>query len=309
MKFSGVFPILVTPFKHDESLDLDSLRRMINLMKKIGVDGVTVLGVLGEANRLSDIERRRVIQTTVDSAGHLPVIVGTSSNGANTASEYSKIAHDLGAKAVMVTPQADPNLSIAKLITYYERITQSMPLPIVLQDHPASSGVKMTVDTIIQILENTEAIKCIKQEDLPTSSKIAALKKHLQPNLTVLTGLGGLYGLFDLKAGSDGFNTGFAFPEILMAIVRAKNKKNWILTNQLYKQFLPLIVFEQQPGVAIRKEIFRLRGAISSSMVRHPSPSISMESQQQLVELLASILPDIDLSKPISNAWLEKSPY
>jgi 4-hydroxy-tetrahydrodipicolinate synthase len=54
MKFSGVIPILVTPFSEDESVDTHSIRTMIQLMQDIGVQGITILGVLGEANRLSD---------------------------------------------------------------------------------------------------------------------------------------------------------------------------------------------------------------------------------------------------------------
>ncbi|HBZ18929.1 MAG TPA: dihydrodipicolinate synthase family protein, partial [Betaproteobacteria bacterium] len=57
MKFSGVIPILVTPFNEDESVDTKSIQTMIHLMKDIGVNGVTILGVLGEANRLTDNER------------------------------------------------------------------------------------------------------------------------------------------------------------------------------------------------------------------------------------------------------------
>ncbi|MBT7426864.1 MAG: hypothetical protein HN781_02830, partial [Betaproteobacteria bacterium] len=79
MKFRGVIPILVTPFNNDESVDVNSIHTMIQLMKNIEVDAVTILGVLGEANRLTDDERKLVISSAVEAADQLPIIVGTSS--------------------------------------------------------------------------------------------------------------------------------------------------------------------------------------------------------------------------------------
>ena len=304
MNFNGIFPILVTPFHPDESVDFSSLERLVDLMKKIGVDGVTILGVLGEANRLTDNEREEIIKQTVNAAGKMPVIVGTSAGGTLTSCNFSQSAYKLGASAVMVTPHNEPDLNESKIINHYHMISRVMPLPIVLQDHPASSGVQMPSATIIKLVENNQSIQCIKEEAVPTSKKIRALKQKLKTT-SVLTGLGGLYGLFDLKAGSDGFNTGFAFPELLIALKDSidRNEENKAL--ELYQRFLPLIVFEQQPGVAIRKEILKLRQAISSSTVRAPGSNISPESRAELVILLRSIFMEQDLSKPISADWID----
>ena len=61
MKLNGVFPILVSPFKADESIDVESLKTLVLFMRKLNVDGITVLGVLGEANRLTENERKNII--------------------------------------------------------------------------------------------------------------------------------------------------------------------------------------------------------------------------------------------------------
>jgi 4-hydroxy-tetrahydrodipicolinate synthase len=116
---------------------------------------------------------------------------------------------------------------------------------------------------------------------------------------SILTGLGALYALFDLEAGSGGFNTGFAFPEALMAMVTAAGAGDWARVRAVYQRFLPLIVFEQQPGVAVRKEIFRLRGLLASSKVRHPGASIAPETAAQLRALIDWNLPGADLRRPI----------
>jgi 4-hydroxy-tetrahydrodipicolinate synthase len=91
--------------------------------------------------------------------------------------------------------------------------------------------------------------------------------------------------------------TGFAFPEVLMAMVQAMNDENSETIMALYRTFLPLIAFEQQPGIAIRKEIFRLRGLISNNSVRHPGTPLNLAAAAQLTELLDELLPGCDLTK------------
>jgi 4-hydroxy-tetrahydrodipicolinate synthase len=114
-----------------------------------------------------------------------------------------------------------------------------------------------------------------------------------------LSGLGALYGIFDLERGSHGFMTGFAFPEALQAMVAAAKHADWERAWRVFTRFLPLIVFEQQPGLAIRKEICRLRGWIGSSRVRHPGGSIDPETQKQLQRLIRQTLGEVDLTRPI----------
>jgi 4-hydroxy-tetrahydrodipicolinate synthase len=301
ISFQGVYPILATPFRDDESLDLDSFDRMIRFMGRLPVDGVTILGVLGESNRLLDREREELIRTAVSAADEMPVIVGTSYSGTRAALSLSKMAEDLGADAVMVTPQAEAVPNDDRVFEYYRTIATGIGIPLVVQDHPASTGVHMSVGLIARIVAELPNVACIKEEATPTAPKIRALKQAMQPRaVPVLTGLGALYGQFDLEAGSSGFNTGFAFPEVLQAMVKASNAGDAACVRQLYSRFLPLIVFEQQPGVAVRKEILRRRGLIDSGKVRHPGADIPAATREQLQAVLAQVLPETDITKPLA---------
>src|SRR5688572_9441879 len=109
--YTGVIPILATPFRDDESLDLESLERMIRFNVAVGVDGITALGLLGTATRLSDRDRDQIVRTAVKAAGKLPVIVGTSHTGTATTIELSRAALDAGATALMITASAQPTPS------------------------------------------------------------------------------------------------------------------------------------------------------------------------------------------------------
>jgi len=299
--FRGVIPILATPFHDDESPDFASLERLIRFyVEQIGVDGVTVLGVLGESNRLTDAERTALTKTAIAAAGGKPVIVGTSHTGTAATIALTREAAELGASAVMVAPSKQPVPSDAVVFEYYHRVIEASPVPVVVQDHPLSTEVHMPTPLLLRIANEFPKVACIKAEATPSPTKIAALKAGLtRKEVTVLTGLGALYGFFDLERGSDGFNTGFAFPEVLQALVERARAKDFDTARRIFMRYLPLMVFEQQPGVAIRKEILRLRGLLSSSRVRHPAGSIDAATAEQLRRLLDATFPGQDLTKPV----------
>ena len=306
-RFAGVVPILATPFHDDESLDLDSWRRMLEFMAELKVDGVTIVGVLGESSRLSDHEREALIKTAVATlAGRVPVIVGTSYSGTHAAAHLSRMARDLGADAVMVTPGKEAVPNDDRIVESYQRIADGLEIPIVLQDHPASTEVHMSVGLMLRLLREVPAITCVKEEAVPTAAKIRQLRDGMTgdalPNgpLPILTGLGALYAPFDLEAGSAGFNTGFAFPEVLAAMVDAAGRGDWTRVYDVYARFAALIVFEQQPGVAIRKELLRRRGLLASPRARHPGATITAPAAKQLEAILARILPGVDITRPIA---------
>ena len=292
--FRGVFPILPTPFLPDEAIDIGSFRNMIERMAGFGVDGVTILGVLGEANRLTDQERTELVDAAVQTADdRIPVVVGASHSGTRATAELAASAKRQGADAVMVTPHKESVPSERRIFDHFRAVAAATDLPIVLQDHPGSTDVHMSLELILDIVSEIPTIACIKQEAVPSPPRIGALKEGLDRDVPILTGLGALYGGFELQAGADGFMTGFAFPEILKAMVDARVDDAW----RIYAKYLPLIVFENQPGVAIRKEIFRRRRLIAHSVVRAPGAGISPAAALQLDELLKRTFGERDIGK------------
>jgi 4-hydroxy-tetrahydrodipicolinate synthase len=286
-QFRGVIPILSTPFHDDESLDLESMSRLVGFMRRLRVDAVTVLGVLGETDRLTEEERRDVVRATIEAAGPVPVIVGASRAGTAATIAAIKDAKRLGASAAMVAP-ADTNS-----VPYFRRVGDA-GLPLIVQDHPASSGIQTPTDTLLRIVREVPSVAGIKCEAVPTPPKFAGLKEGMSKDrdVPVLTGLGALYARFDLERGSDGLNTGFAFPEVLRAMLGTDGAA-------VYQRFLPLIVFEQQPGTTVRKEILRRRGLITSNRVRAPGTTIDPGTAKQVEALLSEFFAGVDITQPL----------
>jgi 4-hydroxy-tetrahydrodipicolinate synthase len=319
--YEGVFPILVTPFHDDESesIDLDSFRRSISFMKDVGVAGVTVAGVLGESNRMTDFERQTLIENAVyqvrkeDSNDDFKLCVGTTHNGTSATVTLSQMALELGADGVMISPTKNyfgPQPSDDDILELYMRVSNACPgLSIILQDLPSQTGVNLSAELLIRIASHVPNVRSIKLESVPTASRLAAL--HASPEFcssgcTVLTGLGALYAGFDVEQGTSGFMTGFAFPEILLQINRLAQSGNYDQAHDLYAKYLPLIVLEQQPGgLAIRKEIFKQRGLIASASVRRPGKSISPTLRGVLDAQIRRTFPGIDITRPIPQEVLQ----
>ena len=158
----------------------------------------------------------------------------------------------------------------------------------------------MPLPLILRIVRDNPSIACIKAEAVPTAPKIRALRAGLSRPVSILSGLGALYAPFDLAAGSDGFNTGFAFPEVLRALLDAAKANDFDRVHALYARFDALIVFEQQPGLAIRKELLRLRGLIAANRVRHPGATIAPAVAEELAALVRHTLPGVDITRPIA---------
>ncbi len=301
MNFIGVFPILATPFDNNGNLDLDSFERLVRFMADLGVEGITILGVLGESNRLLDTERKTLIATAIQSAaGRTRVIVGASHAGTQATIGLSQMAQELGADAVMVAPSQEPVPNESRVFDYFQRVAGALSIPVVAQDHPASTQVHMSIPLLLRLVNEIPRIACIKEEAPPTPSRISALIDGMKTRrVPVLTGLGALYGFFDLENGSSGFNTGFAFPEVLMKIASETRAGRLDEAYRLYARFLPLLVFEQQPGVAIRKELLRMRGLLDSNHVRHPGTGIAESTAAQLHKLIERVLPGVDITLPL----------
>lgn len=284
----GVHNVMATPFLPDESLDVESVRSLVRYCVGAGCDGVLILGVLGEADRLSDAERDTVIGTVLDeSAGRLQVTVGITHQSTAVTRVRALAAVDAGADAVMVSP---PTGSAAgpTLHKHFARIADGLPIPFVVQDHPTSSGVKLPVEFIAGLATDLPPGAVVKLEDPPTAPKIAALLGQTDA-YTVLGGLGGVALMQELEAGSIGTMTGFALPDILVGIVSAFRAGDIDAAYRLFDHALPLIVFEAQPGagVGLRKELLRQRGAIAHATVRQPAPAPSATALAALEKLVA----------------------
>ena len=295
MKLEGVYSVLPTPFADNGDVDEASLRRVVELFIAAGVNGVTALGVTGEVARLDDGERARVLEIVVDQvAGRIGVVAGTSSDGTRTCIQYSRHAKAAGATAVMVSPPRMPKLNSEAVVRHYIALAEAVDVEIVVQDYPPISGYAMEPALLARVAREIPRARTIKLEDPPTPFKTSRiLEQAAGLGVRIFGGLGGVFLLEELMAGATGAMTGFAFPEVLVKIVAQYQAGDIDSAADLFYRAVPLMRFEFQEGIgmAIRKEVLRRRGALTSAATRAPGAALDATTLAALDRVMARVDP------------------
>ena len=291
----GVFIIAVTPFTEDGVLDLDGVGRLMDFYLSHGVTGVTVLGMMGEAPKLSAGESRAFVEAVcryLDS--RIPVIVGVSSPGFAPMRELADIAMGAGAAGVMVAPAGTVRTD-AQILDYFQSAADALgDIPFVLQDFPLATGVQIAPSVICEIVRRLSSCVMLKHEDWPGLGKITALREAESAGgrrISILAGNGGIFLPEELGRGADGAMTGYAYPEMLVEVCRLHAAGKSDAASDLFDAHLPLARYEQQPGVglAVRKHVLARRGAIASSRQRKPGRSLGALEIGEVERLIARL--------------------
>ncbi len=289
----GVFIIAVTPFREDGALDLASLDRLTDFYLERRVDGITLLGMMGEASKLTAEESREVVAAVARRVdGRVPIVVGCSAPGLAPMRELAEAAMDLGAAGVMIAPAAGLRTD-DQVLGYFQSVADTLgDTPWVLQDFPLSTGVQIAPSVIARIVETVPSCVMLKHEDWPGLAKITALRSRMEAGLrriSILVGNGGIFLPEEMGRGADGAMTGFAFPEMLVGVVAAFASGDVERARDLFDAYLPLARYEQQPGLglAVRKYLLARRGAIACAALRRPGATLSQADTAEIERLLA----------------------
>ncbi|MEZ5862366.1 MAG: dihydrodipicolinate synthase family protein [Geminicoccaceae bacterium] len=286
----GVFIIAATPFAEDGRLDLAATDRLIEFYLEKGVHGMTILGVMGEAPKLTDAEAKAFARHVLGRvAGRVPVVVGVSAPGFAAMRSLTQAVMGDGAAGVMVQPPASSAKGDDAVLGYCRKVAETLgeAVPWVLQDFPLLASVPMSAGLIRRVMDGCPNAVMLKHEDWPGLDKLAAVRAAEADGarrVSILTGNGGVFLPFELERGADGAMTGFAYPEMLVEVCRlcALGEREAML--DLFDCYLPLVRYEQQPGLglAARKYVLWRRGALACPATRDPAPRLTEASRAEL---------------------------
>ena len=288
----GVYVISVTPFTQTGAIDFDSLDRVVDFYFEKGADGLTILGMMGEAQKLTQAESRAVAQRVITRAAGKPVVVGVSAPGLAAVGELGRAVMDMGAAGCMVTTpgnlKTDPQIR-----DYVAQAARAVgeTVPVVLQDFPLATGVQISDEVLGRIIDDVPQVVMLKHEDWPGLAKITALRKaeaEGRRRISVLCGNGGVFLPEEIARGADGAMTGFGYPEMLADVVRIAGEGDMDRAQDIFDAYLPLVRYEQQPGagLAVRKYVLAKRGAIASAALRAPSAGLAPAAIAEVERLL-----------------------
>ncbi len=291
----GVYVIAPTPFHPDGRIDESSLDRMTDFFIGAGADGMTVLGQLGEAPKMTHEESVAIVRRVV-SRTRFPVIVGVSAPGFAAMRALTQDAMAAGAAGVMIAPPSTLRTDDA-VVQYYAQASAAIgaDVPFVIQDYPLTFSVQMTPGVLRRIVGENPACVMLKHEDWPGLEKISRLRQWeaegQMRRIAILTGNNALFLDFELERGADGANTGYCFPDMLVDVVRLAGEGRRDEAHDLFDAHLPLIRYEQQPGVglAVRKHVMMRRGIIATDTLRQPGAALTSPARAEVDYLLARL--------------------
>jgi 4-hydroxy-tetrahydrodipicolinate synthase len=293
----GVFVIAATPFDESAALDLDSTDRLLEHYLECGVSGITILGVMGEAPKLTAEESAHFARHVIARIGdRVPVVVGVTGAGIDSMARLTQASMDAGAAGVMVAPIANL-LTEAKVKGYFAQVCQAIgpDVPVAFQDYPQGTDVQVSVETILELTVRHPQIVMLKHEDWPGLGKLSRVRAESGtadvPRLSILTGNAGLFLPMEMQRGADGAMTGFAYPQMMVQVIARHVSGDIDGAEDLFDAYLPLVRYEQQFGVglAIRKEILRRQGILASARVRAPGPSLTKIDAAELTRLISRL--------------------
>ncbi len=290
----GVHVIAPTPFMDDGALDLESVDRMVDFYLAAGADGLTIMGMMGEAEKLAASESEAVIARVMKAVnGRVPVVVGVSAPGLASMTALARTAMDAGAAGVMVAPPSSLRTD-GRIRDYYLAVADALgpDTPFVLQDFPLVTGVVIATEVILDIVAQVPTCVMLKHEDWPGLAKITALRKASDAGarrISILCGNSGIFLPEEIARGADGAMTGFAFPEMMVDVVRLAAAGEHERAHDIFDAYLPLVRYESQPGLglAIRKYTLAKRGVIAGSALRKPGARLSAADIAEVELLLA----------------------
>jgi 4-hydroxy-tetrahydrodipicolinate synthase len=289
-----VFIIAVTPFTDNGEIDYASVDRMVEFYLERGVVGMTILGMMGEAPKLTAGESVAVARHVLKRVGErVPVVVGVSSPGFAAMRELTAAVMDAGAAGVMVAPPSTLKTD-ADIVRYYTNVVAAIEadVPFVLQDYPQSTGVIIAPSVIVEIVKRLPSCVMLKHEDWPGLAKIAEVRAASQRGdtrrISILVGNGAIMLPEELGRGVDGAMTGFSYPEMMVEVCRAHFAGKPERAADLFDAYLPLARYELQPGLgmAIRKYVLAQRGALASPAMRKPAPLLSADDKAEIGRLM-----------------------
>ncbi len=237
----GVYPAATTQFAADLSLDLPACRKTLTALVADGVDGLILLGTVGENNSLRPEEKRLALRAAVESVGgRVPLVAGVSELTTDRAIEYARDAEKIGVDALMLLPAMVYVPTPDELVAHFRAVAEATKLPIMLYNNPPAYRVSIELGTLerLQPIENIVAIK----ESAPDPRRFTDIANRFGERYTMLAGLDDV-ALEGLMLGASGWVSGLtsAFPRESVAMVAAARRGDWTEARRIYRWFMPLL--------------------------------------------------------------------
>jgi 4-hydroxy-2-oxoglutarate aldolase len=289
MKLSGVFAPVVTPFSSDE-LSLDDLRFNLRKLNETDLAGYLALGSNGEFRSLDDKEQNRVLEVFAEEKADKVIIVGTACESTKQTIEKSKFAFEMGFDYVIIlTPSYfAKRIDAATLQGYYERVADSIDIPVLLYNAPGfTGGMRIPVQTILELSQHPNIVG-MKDSSPEGPAKFLACRDTAE-DFHVLAGSANFfYPSLHLGASAGVLSLANALPVPCCDLYRLFTQGKYDEAGELHSRLARLNQAVSGPwGVAGVKAAMDITG-FKGGQPRHPLQGLTNEAKEQIKRKMAN---------------------
>jgi 4-hydroxy-tetrahydrodipicolinate synthase len=286
LTWQGVFPAVTTQFKKDQSLDLDATARHVEALIASGVNGLIMLGSLGENQALDPDEKRRVLEATVKQVrGRVPVLSGVAESSTAAACRYARDGERLGADGFMLMPamlyKGDPRETLA----HFRTVARATGLPIMIYNNPISYANDITPEMFAQ-LANQKNFVALK-ESSGDVRRITDLHNTVGGRYAIFTGVDDL-ALEASIAGIDGWvaGSGIAFPAENQYFWELTRRGEWDQAREIYRWFMPLLQLDTHPKFVQYIKLAVQECGLGAEWVRAPRLTLKGGERRRILKII-----------------------
>jgi dihydrodipicolinate synthase/N-acetylneuraminate lyase len=293
----GIVPIIPTPFHEDESVDTKSLGSLVEFAHAAGACAVCLPAYASEFYKLSDAERRRVVEVAVGAAaGKIPVIGQVNYPSLRQAIEASQYAENAGAAAIAAAVPRMFGMTEKDLLRHFDRLLAAINIPLIIQDFNPG-GPTISPAFILELHRAHSHFRYVKLEDPLMGAKVRAIREITQDEVGVIEGWGGMYMMELVPAGICGVMPGLGLTDLLAQVFRLIKQG---LRDQAYPIFqgvLPQIVFCLQHMELFHqaeKMLLHSRGVLHQLAVRELQMELDESDREYITYLNTQVLNLLD---------------
>lgn len=291
MSLGGILPVIQTPFDEEDRIDHAALARFVRFALRSGAAGVVYPANASESHTLSTRERLAATETVCAAADGAPVIVSATASGAEAAATFARQAAALRAEAVMAIP---PRASTAEITDYFQCCADESRLPVILQSVVGQVGTALDDEELDDLLARVPQITYVKEERPPTTHMISSLLARHDGRLEgVIGGANGQWLVPEMRRGACGCMPAGALVDLQVPIFEATERGDWERASVLQARLQPLLAYTSIYGVAMVKEILRMRGLARNSCTRDAAAVVLDDADRSELERLLVGVPEV----------------
>jgi dihydrodipicolinate synthase/N-acetylneuraminate lyase len=301
----GSFAIPMTPFDEKDRIDEDVLRGEIEFCVAAGVGGLVVPVMVSEFFVLSEEERCKMVQVSVETAaGRVPVIANCAAVNTPLAVRYAQHAQEAGAQGVIAMPPYIQRPDWETIYAYYQAIAAAVTLPVWIQN---AGMVALSTEQVIRLCREIEGVGWVKEEVEPSPRHIAALvtgggRGSSSPVIEgVMGGAGGRYLITERARGARGVVHACQFCDVVQRVWDLLEAGRDDEAGDLFERLLPGLILEGLLGMAFSKEIMRRRGVFKNHRMRMQAHPLDADDLREIDRVWERIQPYL---KPAGAAAL-----